>query len=240
MDIGVPYRDLGPVDTEPLLSHVRSLSDEDWQRNPLRQELFADGIHSVSQAIVFKHEWHPSANSVQYAYVEDLIHAWGLKRGIDPAPFMPLERQDTDLGPVYTYPDWFALRPVIEPVVERVVDKLRTASGIVTRIALVRLAPGGRIAPHRDGQPMAARAHRLHVPLLVPPNVFYKVGGRKFEMRAGHVYDFNNRWPHSVRHEGRRPRVNLFVDYYPDPAPHIPAPFDMGPTYARTAARSVR
>lgn len=240
MDIGVPYRDLGPVDPEPLLSHVRSLSDEDWRRNPLRQDLFADGVHSVSQAIILKHEWHPSNNSVGYRYIEDPIHAWGVRNGVDPAPFMPVERQDTDIGPVYTFPDWVSLRPLVEPVVERVVDKVRTRTGIVTRVALVRLSPGGRIGTHRDGQPMAARAHRLHLPLVVPPNVFYKVGGRKFDMKAGHVYDFNNRWPHSVRHDGKRPRVNLFVDYYPDPRAFVPDPFDMGPVHAKAAARTVR
>ncbi|WP_207476992.1 aspartyl/asparaginyl beta-hydroxylase domain-containing protein [Arenibaculum pallidiluteum] len=239
MDIGVPYRDLGSIDLEPLLSYVEGLSEEDWSRNPLRQELFADGAHSVTQAIVFKHEWHPGANSVHYAYVEDLIHAWGLQKGIDPSPFMPLEREDTDLGPVYAYPDWFALRAVVEPVVERAIAKLRTPHGVVTRVALVRLQPGGKVKPHVDGQPMAARAHRLHIPLIVPPNVVYLVGERKFSMVRGHVYDFNNRWKHAVRHEGKRPRVNLFVDYYPNPGLAIRPFHELGPMFATTRARRV-
>ena len=95
----------------------------------------------------------------------------------------------------------------------------------MTRLALVFLAPGGYIKPHDDGQHMAHKAHRLHVPLTASPGVEYKIGGKKFHMKFGRVYDFNNRWRHSVRHKGKRPRINLFIDYYPNPGPYIPPPY---------------
>lgn len=239
MDIGRPYRELGTIPIEPILSLVKGLSEADWQANPLRQDLFADGIHSATQAIIFKHEWHPTNNAVQYRHIEDLIAGWGLKRGVDPTPFMPRERQDTDLGSVYTFREWFEWRGLLEPLVDRIVEPIRTETGVITRVTLVRLAPGGKILPHVDGQPMAARAHRLHIPIIAPLGVQYRVGDARFIMKPGRVYDFNNRWRHSVRHKGRQHRVNLFVDYYPNPGPVI-RPFpDLGPVFARTAARVV-
>ena len=67
--------------------------------------------------------------------------------------------------------------------------------------------------------------YRLHVPLTSSPRVEYKVGHKKFHMKIGRVYDFNNRWRHSVRHKGKRPRINLFIDYYPNPGLYVPPPY---------------
>ena len=134
-----------------------------------------------------------------------------------PEHYLPIAREDTDIWPVFTMPDWPRYRDVFEPLVEQVIAPLKTPYGVITRLALVRLLPGGYIPPHIDGQEMAVKAHRIHVPLTSSPTVEYKIGGRKFTMRAGHAYDFNNRVRHSVRNKGKRPRVNLFVDYYPNP-----------------------
>ena len=74
---------------------------------------------------------------------------------------------------------------------------------------------------------MAAKAHRIHVSLSNTPSVTYKIGGRKFTMRMGRAYDFNNRLRHSVRNTGRQARVNLFIDYYANPGLVIRNPFDV-------------
>lgn len=74
---------------------------------------------------------------------------------------------------------------------------------------------------------MAAKAHRVHVSLSESPSVIYKIDGRKFTMRYGRAYDFNNRVRHSVRNSGRQHRVNIFIDYYANPGLVIANPFDV-------------
>ncbi|MCB1968927.1 MAG: aspartyl/asparaginyl beta-hydroxylase domain-containing protein [Geminicoccaceae bacterium] len=233
MDIGVPLRDLGPVKVGPLVELVNGLSEKDWTEYNFRRDALADKVHSVTDNIVLKTEWHPSATTTGIKHFEDLVWAWATERGLDPTKFLPVAREETDTWPVFTMPDYARYRDIVEPVVEQVVERIKGPRGIVTRIALVRLRGGDKIAPHVDGHLMATRSHRIHVPLSPSQSVTYKIDGRKLEMKLGHAYDFNNRKRHSVRNEGRRHRVNLFIDYCPDRGLFIPDPFSSdAPLYA--------
>ena len=234
MDFGAPIKDLGPVDIGSLQKLVDGLPEEAWTRNTMRQEILSNDVHSISQNILFKTEWHSSAHGSKLSYFEDLVWIWCKQKGFDPSGYMPIAKEETDIWPVYTFPDWLDYKEVLEPIVEQVIRPLRTESGIVTRLALVRLPAGAHIPPHIDGQAMATKAHRIHVPVSLSPSVEYKIDGRKVTMVPGRAYDFNNRVRHSVRNKGRRPRVNLFVDYYPDPGVPMVDPIAaaMKPVYA--------
>ncbi|MFO1035697.1 MAG: aspartyl/asparaginyl beta-hydroxylase domain-containing protein [Geminicoccaceae bacterium] len=238
MDIGVPLRDLGKVDVEPLNLRLAELDESAWTRNALRQELLAGGAHDATQSILFKYEWRPQPDKIAVNNFEDVIWLWCKHKGLDPTPFLPIERQDTDRRAVYTFPDYLTFKEVLDPLVAQVIGRLGKPGGIVTRLALVRLPAGGRIMPHVDGHETAPVAHRLHVSLTASPSVVYKIGGRKFTMAAGHAYDFNNCVQHSVRNTSRLPRINLFVDYYASPGPVIRNPLqELPPMYAPAAKR---
>ena len=206
MDIGVPYRDLGPVDIAAAVAHVAGLDEDAWTANSFRQDILADGVHDATRAILFRHEWMRWTNPWRVNTMEDLIGKWAEAKGLDPTPFMPVAREETDMGPFYTFREWHDHEAMPWG---RWSNKRSTRCAVngesITRLALVWMTPGATIAPHVDGQPMAAKAHRLHVPLLAPPGVEYKIGGKKFTMRRGRVYDFNNRLRHSVRHRGKLP-----------------------------------
>lgn len=217
MDIGVPYRDLGKVDVSTIAQHLKDLPQAEWLRNPFRQEVLAYKAHAVTESILLKHEWHPAYNSVYFRRMEECIEEWARRKGIDASPYLPIAVEETDLGPIYTFPEWRDYEALITPLVDQALKPLRTPRGIVTRLALVKMLPEAKILPHKDLQPMSERAHRIHVTILSPPGVSYKLGGKKLVMRVGRAYDFNNRIQHSVTHRGKLPRVNLFIDYYPDP-----------------------
>lgn len=225
MDIGVPLRDLGAVDIGSLLPMVDALTEEDWTSNTLRRDAIAATAHSATDNILLKTEWAPAASTTGIQHFEDLVYLWANGRGLDPEKYLPIAREDTDVWPVYTMPEWLRFKDVLEPFVEQVIAPLKTPRGIVTRLALVRLRAGAHISPHVDSHAMAAKAHRLHVSLSATPLVEYKIGGKKYTMKLGHAYDFNNRVRHSVRNKGRRPRINLFVDYYADAGVVIRDPF---------------
>jgi hypothetical protein len=48
-------------------------------------------------------------------------------------------------------------------------------------------------------------------------------------MVPGTAYDFNNRWQHAVRNGGDVPRINLMLEYLPDPTWVFPAPLMLQP-----------
>ena len=217
MDIGVPLRDLGPVDVAGLAAVVDRLTEDDWTANTFRRDALASSVHAVTDNILMKTEWHPSATSTGIQHLEDLVHVWAKERGLDPKKYLPIAREDTDVWPIYTMPDWLRYKDVLEPIIQQVVGYLKQPGGVVTRLALVRLRAGAKIDSHIDAHAMAAKAHRIHVSLSDSPSVAYKIGGKKFVMKFGRAYDFNNRVRHSVRNTGRRHRVNVFIDYYANP-----------------------
>lgn len=227
MDIGVPLRDLGPVDVKRLMATVEQLTEADWTANTFRQDALAASVHAVTDNILMKTEWHPSASSTGIQHFEDLVHIWAKERGLDPKKYLPIARENTDVWPIYTMPDWLRYQDAVQPIIDQVIERLKQPRGIITRLALVRLRGGANIAPHVDQHAMAAKAHRIHVSLGDAPSVEYKIGGRKFTMRFGHAYDFNNRLRHSVRNNGKRHRINIFVDYYADPGLFIPNPLSV-------------
>lgn len=233
MDIGVPLRDLGPVEVKDLLARVEALTEADWTANTFRQDALASSVHAVTDNILMKTEWHPSATSTGIQHLEDLVHVWAKERGLDPKRYLPIAREETDVWPVFTMPDWLRYQDVLQPIVDRVVGYLKPG-GVISRLALVRLRAGGNIAPHIDAHAMAAKAHRIHVSLSSSPSVEYKIGGKKYVMQLGRAYDFNNRLRHSVRNKGKRHRINLFIDYYPEPGMLIRNPFNQSqPLYEK-------
>lgn len=222
MDIGVPYKLLGPVDVKAASAFVESLPDPCWSRNRFRQDLLASRVHSTStRAIPLIHNFVPYQLPWRRRTMRELFLEWCKQESLDPEPLMPEVIHRNDQGEVNAFPQWEMLKPIIGPVVDQAISYIQTARGVLTRVALVEMVPGGRIDSHVDGQPMASRAHRLHVPLISPPGVEYKIDGKKLKMQVGKVYDFNNRKNHSVRNKAKRRRVNILIDYLPDPGPAI-------------------
>jgi hypothetical protein len=217
MDIGVPFRDLGAIDVTAAAHFVADLPDDAWTRNTFRQEMLADKVHAATQTIILRHEWVRDENPWGAHELSDLVRDWARPKGVDPAPFLPIAKDETAMGPVYTFREWDEYRPVLASLVEQAIRPVHTERGVIVRIALVALNPRAEILPHIDGQPYAAVCHRLHVPLTGAGDVRYKIAKKKFSMRPGRVYDFNNRVTHSVKNAGDSRRVNLFVDYWPDP-----------------------
>ena len=86
------------------------LTEADWTANTFRQDALASSVHSATDNILMKTEWHPSATSSGIGHFEDLVHVWAKERGLDPKKYLPIAREDTDVWPVYTMPEWTAIR----------------------------------------------------------------------------------------------------------------------------------
>lgn len=222
MDIGVPYRKLGPVDIGPALELLASLTDKDWETNRIRQELLTASPHrNTTRSIILKYNWLPYQRPWGMRTMRELVEAWCRQENVPSDGLIPDIEHETDQGHVNVFPQWKTMGPVIGPLVDRATGYLDAPRGIATRIAIVEMVPQGKIAPHVDGQAHAAAAHRLHIPLISPPGVEYKIDGKKFRMEVGQAYDFNNRKQHSVRNKSPRPRINILIDFLPNPGAPI-------------------
>lgn len=225
MDIGVPYRELARLDVSSIQAELLSLSDADWDARPIRRaSLAGDSAHCSADSIVLRHEWLPSYSKRGFKTLTDSLMDWARRNRRDGRPLLPLMEERNSETCVYTFPDWFRWQMRVLPIIATVIEPIATPSGVLTRALFVRLQAGAVINPHKDGQALASRAHRIHVAISECPECVYTIGDTQFAMTPGVAYDFNNRWQHAVHNRGDTPRINLMLEYLPDPSWVFPAP----------------
>lgn len=110
----------------------------------------------------------------------------------------------------------------LEPVLEPVLDKIRSANqlagppgnnGYFIRIILTRLSPGSNIPPHRDGGYSLLRSHRNHLAITTNRLVDFEIGGQIQYFAPGEIWEINNREEHTVRNISAEPRIHMILDY---------------------------
>lgn len=81
-----------------------------------------------------------------------------------------------------------------------------------TCYALNAIMPGRAIGEHVDQQCPKDWVTRVHVPLLTNPQAVLVMEGIEHHMQVGKVYHVNPNRPHSLRNDGKTPRVHFFFD----------------------------
>jgi hypothetical protein len=116
---------------------------------------------------------------------------------------------------------WSEWRALLEPVLQQATAAYGYKRGGYPRIMLARMAPGGVIHPHRDGNPSAKWPHKIHIPLQTNPRVTFEVEGVGYHMEEGEAVEVNNMGVHAVTNGGDTDRIHLIFEYYdldqPDP-----------------------
>jgi len=233
LDIGVAYKELATVDVTALRDQLLALSDADWDARPIRRaSLAASEAHCASDSIVLRHEWLPAYSKRGFKTLQESLLDWAQRNGRDGRPMLPVMEERNSDTRVYTFPDWFRWQRDLLPIISAVLAPIVSPRGVLTRALFVKLPAGAVIPPHVDGQVMAMRAHRIHVTISDCPECIYTIGDETLAMTPGVAYDFNNRWEHAVHNRGAKPRINLMLEYLPDPAWVFPAPvfLSAGPT----------
>jgi hypothetical protein len=180
------FRRIGGANVEPIRALVASLEEADWDSQSVRQQRYE--VHRDTQTIPLVHDY-------------DFRHT-------NPTRHPALE----------------TFGPVIRPILAITADFFDTSEkgleltkkygvGYFIRANLVRLAAGGAIDEHRDGNFSLTHAHRVHVPIITNDRVFFKVGRETLSIPEGEIYEINNRRLHSVHNAGDQARVHLILDY---------------------------
>ena len=114
----------------------------------------------------------------------------------------------------YDRPLWPEWQPLIEPVLAQATADYGYRRGAFPRIMLARMAPGGVIQPHKDGNPAARWPHKIHVPLQTNDKVIFFVDGTGYHLSEGEAVEVNNMATHSVTNAGATDRIHLIFEYF--------------------------
>ena len=122
----------------------------------------------------------------------------------------------------YARPLWTEWQDLLEPVLRQATADYGYRRGEYPRVMLARMAPGGVIQPHRDGNPAAKWPHKIHVPIQTNDRVTFFIEGQGYTLAEGEAVEVNNMAVHSVANGGDTDRIHLIFEYYdldqPDPA----------------------
>jgi quercetin dioxygenase-like cupin family protein len=138
------------------------------------------------------------------------------------APFSPHPDTETiylRMPPLITYDSLFeSLDSVDWPMMqetafrEAVAAMAALAGGAPSRAMIVKLKPGGRIAPHVDEGGYAAATRRFHLPIATNPSAWLQSGGERLHLPAGTLWWFDKHALHRGGNDGASERIHLILD----------------------------
>ena len=177
---------LGDIDVSGLAEKVSRMSDDEWAQDDSRQKKFPA---------------HIDTETVWMVYDADFRH-------LNPTRHSLMDQYEPQLGPIFD----LIRKHYDEALVGRVPAEGRQP-GYFIRIIMTRLRAGGAIKPHIDGGYSLKRCHRIHLPLITNEMCTFTTGDTTLHMRAGEMWEINNRQLHSVENGGGEARVHMVLDY---------------------------
>lgn len=92
-------------------------------------------------------------------------------------------------------------------------EVLGRVPGETRRVRLLRVEPGTRVRAHcDDGNCVDGKVVRFHLAIETDPRATIVIGGSRFHFPAGELWYGDFALPHSVDHDGTRPRIHLVID----------------------------
>lgn len=114
----------------------------------------------------------------------------------------------------YDKPIWDEWKDRILPVLNEAVAPYGYENGEFSRIMLARLEAGGEIKAHKDGNQAATFPHKIHIPILTNPKVFFFANPKIHYFELGHAYEVNNLGVHYAENGGDEDRIHLIFEYF--------------------------
>lgn len=174
--------------------------------DPLRQKVL-----DLSDGFWADFAYNRDRSNVLFLYNGDAkIHDDG-STSIDYGSHVP------DPANVRTFAAWHdtSWRSLIEPIIAWICQQNQcSAGGVVNKLLLSRVIPGGYIEPHWDEEPTQAVSKRMHVVVTSNDRSEFTVNGKTWFLHPGQAFELNNMYDHSVHNGGSKDRVHLMIDYY--------------------------
>lgn len=103
--------------------------------------------------------------------------------------------------------------PETTALLEQLVGEI---GGNLGRAKLARLPPGGQVKPHVDRGAYYEARDRYHLVISTRPGSILRAGDEELWMKAGELWWFDNKAPHSARNDSGHHRIHLIFDVEPD------------------------
>jgi hypothetical protein len=187
MYLDVPFKEIkSNLDITALKEAVLKATEEEWYENIFRKE--QGGIVGEQvETILFN------------------LNGGGTPEGIAQNPSKTFFWENV----------WDKWKDLVEPVMEEAISGYDNhEKAFVNKCLIPRMRPGTTIPEHTDLSVVFNVSHRIHVPLVTNPDVYFMIDGERCVMEEGNAYEINNKVMHSVENRGSETRIHLLFDIY--------------------------
>ena len=186
MNFDGDLRKIGEIDVTRFAQQAAKITDADWTAAAFRQKTY---------------EVHKQTQTIRLIMDEDGRHR-------DPT-YHPSYKIYQDLvEPIETF-----IRRQFEQTLKAKRLRKKHGRGYFIRMILVKLLANGSIPHHVDQGETLSKSHRMHLPIITNEQNLFSVGDTEMHMKAGELWEINNRREHGVVNGGSEDRTHLIIDY---------------------------
>ena len=186
MNFDGDMRKIGDIDVTRFAQQAAKITDADWTADAFRQKTY---------------EVHKQTQTIRLIMDEDGRHR-------DPTYHPSYEIYKELVDPIETF-----IRRQFEQTLKAKRLRKKHGRGYFIRMILVKLLANGSIPHHVDQGETLSKSHRMHLPVITNEQNLFSVGDTEMHMKAGELWEINNRREHGVVNSGSEDRIHLIIDY---------------------------
>ena len=186
MNFDGDLRKIGDIDVSQLARQAAAITDAEWTADAFRQKTY---------------EVHKQTQTIRLIMDEDGRHR-------DPTYHPSYETYNALLEPIEIF-----IRRQFEQTLKAKRLRKKHGRGYFIRMILVKLLANGSIPHHVDQGETLSKSHRMHLPIITNQQNLFSVGDTEMHMKAGELWEINNRREHGVVNSGSEDRIHLIIDY---------------------------
>ena len=186
MNFDGDLRKIGDIDVTRFAQQAAKITDADWTADAFRQKTY---------------EVHKQTQTIRLIMDEDGRHR-------DPTYHPSYGIYKELLEPIETF-----IRRQFEQTLKAKRLRKKHGRGYFIRMILVKLLANGSIPHHVDQGETLSKSHRMHLPIITNEQNLFSVGDTEMHMKAGELWEINNRREHGVVNGGSEDRTHLIIDY---------------------------
>ena len=186
MNFDGDLRKIGEIDVTRFAQQAAKITDADWTADAFRQKTY---------------EVHKQTQTIRLIMDEDGRHR-------DPTYHPSYEIYKELVDPIEIF-----IRRQFEQTLKAKRLRKKHGRGYFIRMILVKLLANGSIPHHVDQGETLSKSHRMHLPIITNEQNLFSVGDTEMHMKAGELWEINNRREHGVINGGSEDRTHLIVDY---------------------------
>ena len=186
MNFDGDMRKIGDIDVTRFAQQAAKITDADWTADAFRQKTY---------------EVHKQTQTIRLIMDEDGRHR-------DPTYHPSYEIYKELVGPIEIF-----IRRQFEQTLKAKRLRKKHGRGYFIRMILVKLLANGSIPHHVDQGETLSKSHRMHLPIITNEQNLFSVGDTEMHMKAGELWEINNRREHGVVNGGSEDRTHLIIDY---------------------------